>query len=353
MRQLVDLLLAARERHLFSGAAWSVGTADGPLTEGRLGSLSWGGPAVEMATLWDLASITKPIVGLAVMSLIESGELLLDDTVAAHLPRYATTDKAELTVRDLLTHTSGIPGQVELFRSCQTREQMLLALGDLPLVGPPGAQVTYSSQGFMLLGLIAESAARESLDALTAQRVFHPVGMGDTSFGLPPHLRSSAAATEDCPWRGRVVQGTVHDENAVILGSPSGHAGVFSTIADVARLGMTLCAQGQGSVGQLLSRSAMSVMVRPATDSLLLRRSLAWQGVDRVQSPAGDLISPDSYGHTGFTGTSLWVDVQLGCYVALLTNRVHPTRLPKGFENLRRAFHNMVFAGAIRPPVAR
>jgi len=344
MRSLAELLHAARERQLFSGAAWSVGTADGPLMQGRLGTLSWGGPPVQENTPWDLASVTKPIVGLAVMSLVESGELLLDDTVGAHLARYAATDKAQLTVRELLTHTSGLPGQVELFRSCETTGQMLVALAKLPLMGPPGGQVIYSSQGFMLLGLIAECAAGTSLDALTAQRVLEPAGMVHTSFGLKPECRSSAAATEDCPWRGRVVQGTVHDENAVILSRPSGHAGVFSTIRDVALLGMSLCAGGQGSHGQLLSEPSLSAMVRPATDPLLLRRSLGWQGVDRLNCPAGDLIAPASYGHTGFTGTSLWIDVQLGCYVALLTNRVHPTRSAQGFDNIRRAFHNMALA---------
>lgn len=328
------ILAEARERRVFSGAAWSYGTAAGPVDEGTIGTLSWDGPAVAEDTYWDLASVTKPIVGLAVMSLVEAGALVLDDTVGQWLPAFRDSDKAELTVRQLLTHTSGIPGQIPLYRWCTTAAEMMDAIRYVPVAFAADTNVAYSSQGFILLGRIAEQASGVQLDELVAERVTKPVGMSHTRFGLPPESRGQAAATEDCPWRGRVVQGTVHDENAEVLGGVAGHAGVFAPIADLAALGQALCR------GEVLSPAATTEMTRPATDHLPLRRALAWQGTDRTNCPAGDLQGPNAYGHTGFTGTSLWMDPNQGTYVVLLTNRVHPTRTGTEFPRVRKAFHN-------------
>jgi len=207
----------ARERHVFSGAAWSYGTSDEVLGAGTIGTLAWDGAPVNADTWWDLASVTKPIVGLAVMSLIESGELLLDDTVGEHLPDFANSDKATLTVRQLLSHTSGIPGQVPLYRWCDTAAELIEAIRDVPVAFAAGTDVIYSSQGFIVLGLIAQAVSALPLDRLVAERVTTPAGMGSTWFRMPTDLRSEAAATENCPWRGRILQGTVHDENADLL----------------------------------------------------------------------------------------------------------------------------------------
>lgn len=151
-------------------------------------------------------------------------------------------------------------------------------------------------------------------------------------------------ATEDCPWRGHIVQGQVHDENAVVLGGAAGHAGLFAPLADLEALGRTLCRKGSGEHGRLLSRSGYQVMTAPATEQLPLRRTLAWQGRDAVGCPGGDLIGENGYGHTGFTGTSLWVDPDRGLYVVLLTNRVHPSRSGTDIVRIRRLVHNIAFA---------
>jgi CubicO group peptidase (beta-lactamase class C family) len=338
------VLAEARDSEIFSAAAWSFGGAGGPQGRGMLGTQSWGGPALNENNRWDIASVTKPIVGLAVMSLIESGHLSLDDTIADHLPDYSHTDKAALTVSQLLTHTSGIPGQTPLFHWNQTRDQLLAAIRELPLLWPPDTDVAYSSQGFIVLGMIAESASGLDLDKLVRQRVTEPVGMPDTTFGLPENERCRAVATEDDPWRGRVVQGEVHDENAVVLEKAAGHAGIFSTLKDLETLGQALCAGGRGRGRRLLSRSGHELMIAPRTDHLRLRRSLAWQGRDASNCPAGDLIGPKGYGHTGFTGTSLWVDPDTGRYMLLLTNRVHPSRRNNGIARVRRLVHNIAFA---------
>jgi len=343
-----SILQRAVRARVFSGAAWSTGTAEGPDDEGVIGTVAWGGAPVTRDTWWDLASVTKPIVALAVMSLVESGELTLDDTVSMHLPDYRGTDKASITLRQLLTHTSGIPGQIPMYRWCPTRAQMLEGIRDLSLQFEPGTDVTYTSQGFIVLGLIAEAASGLALDDLVAARVTGPAGMLATRFGLAEQDRSLAAATEDCPWRGRIVQGTVHDENAEVLGGVVAHAGLFAPVSDLALLGQLLCRGARGEDPVALSSAALSTMTAPATDHLRLRRCLGWQGRDARLSPAGDFAGPRTYGHTGFTGTSIWVDPDPGRYVVLLTNRVHPSRLGAEIARVRRLVHNAAFAGPAR-----
>ncbi|MFG2428078.1 serine hydrolase domain-containing protein [Streptomyces sp. NPDC048590] len=331
------VLAEGRARRLYSGAAWSVGSARGPADRGRLGTRSWGGAELDGTDLWDLASVTKPIVGLVVMALAERGALSLDGTVGVLLPRYRHTDKAGLTVTALLSHTSGMPGRVPMYRTHATRDSLLTALGSLPLRSAPGTRVEYSSQGFVLLGLIAEQAGGQGLDALLSELVCAPLDLKDLRFGTAPADRHRAVATETCPWRGRTVAGEVHDENAVVLGGIAGHAGLFSTLADTERLAVCLA----GGARELLRPETYALMTAPHTDGLNLRRALAWQGQDPAGSPVGPSFGPDSYGHTGFTGTSLWIDPATGRYAVLLTNRVHPTREGDGITGLRQEFHSV------------
>ena len=335
MSALAELLATGREQHVYSGAAWSVGGAEGPLDRGWTGTRSWGGQALDGGELWDLASVTKPIVGLAVMALVERGTLTLDDTVGAHLPGYRDGDKADLTIRQLLTHTSGIPGQVPLYRDHPTRASLLEAVRLLPLTAAPGTRVQYSSQGFIILGSIAEAATGQPLEVLVEHLVTAPLGMQHTVFRPDAARRARAVATEDCPWRGRPVVGEVHDENAVVLGGVGGHAGLFAPLQDMELLGTALAAGGRG----LLRPETFALMTAAHTNGLTLRRALAWQGQDPIGSPVGTAFGPDSYGHTGFTGTSLWVDPATRRYAVLLTNRVHPTRDGDGITAVRRAFH--------------
>jgi CubicO group peptidase (beta-lactamase class C family) len=337
---VAELLAAGRERRVYSGAAWSVGTAGGSVDRGWTGTRSWDGPALDGDELWDLASVTKPIVGLAVMALVEQGVLSLDGRVGDHLPEYRGGDKADLTLRQLLTHTSGIPGQVPLYRDHPTRASLLEAIRVLPLTAEPGTRVQYSSQGFILLGLIAEAASGHPLDELVERLVCAPLGMRSTVFNPDERGRARAVATEDCPWRGRTVVGEVHDENAVVLGGIGGHAGLFAPLADMELLGAALAGGGRG----LLRPDTFAAMTAGHTDHLALRRGLAWQGQDPVGSPVGGSFGPRAYGHTGFTGTSVWVDPATGRYAVLLTNRVHPTREGDGIAAVRHAFHDAAAA---------
>ncbi|BCJ28909.1 serine hydrolase domain-containing protein [Actinocatenispora sera] len=339
-----ELLTAAHRARIFSGAAWSVGDLDGPVRRGQLGTLSWGGPPVQPDTLWDWASVTKPVVALATLWLVERGALGLAETVGEHLPNHAGSELGPVTIEQLLTHTSGLPGRQPLWRQHRDRESLLAAVRALPLHTAPGTAVDYSSAGFIVLGLVAEAASGWPLDRLVATAVTGPVGMPDTGFRPAATDRDRCAATEDCPWRGEVVQGSVHDENAVVLGGVAGHAGLFGTLDDLERLARAVLSGGTTVTGDWLAASTLALMGRGHTDRLNLRRGLGWQGRDPHGSPFGDLSSPESYGHTGFTGTSIWIDPTLGRYAVLLTNRVHPSRDTPGMETVRPRFHNLAAA---------
>ncbi|WP_020673679.1 serine hydrolase domain-containing protein [Amycolatopsis nigrescens] len=331
MSELAALLAEARARRVFSAAAWSVGTADGVLSRGVLGTRSWDGEPAAEHDLWDLASVTKPIAGMAVLALVERGVLGLEDPVGAQLPEYTGGDKAGITVRQLLTHTSGLPGATPLWREFPTRAGLLDALRTRPLPVAPGSRVEYSSQGFILLGRIAEAASGRPLDKLVDELVLVPAGLRDTRYTPGAADRPRAVATEQCAWRGRLVRGEVHDENCVVLGGVAGHAGLFGTLGDLERLGQELAGGGSS----LLGKEMFAEMTTCHTEGHRLRRGLGWQLTDAPDSPLG----PNAYGHTGFTGTSLWIDPDSARFFVLLTNRVHPSRDGNAIVRVRRDFH--------------
>lgn len=325
--ELTTLLGTARDRGLFSAAAWAVGSGSELLDSGHLGSYANGGTSIGSDALFDLASVTKPLVALAALGLAEQGKLSLDDTVAELLGEFAGSNCADLTLRSLLTHTSGMPGGVKLFRSCPDPESMFAALATLPLRRP--GHWEYSSQGFMLVGEIVARHSGLPLDQALATLVTGPVGM--TSTGFNPTDPDRCVATEDCAWRGRLVRGEVHDENAVVLGGVCGHAGLFAPLADISTLGQNLLRGGDSAPLHPPMRAAMA-------DTR--EGPLGWWP-RRHGTAMGDLMSVRAYGHTGFTGTSLFIDPELNRYFVLLTNRVHPTRENDRFATVRRRFHNL------------
>lgn len=330
---------------MFSGAVYEIGGASSVLARGGTGTTAWGAEAgVDGTTIWDIASLTKPIVALSALLLAEDGRFSLDDPVAQWLPAYERPDKAAITVAQLLTHTSGMPGQQPMYLTCPTRDALVSALPELPLRFAPGSSVEYTSQGFMVLGQVLESVAGEPLDALLDRLVLDPLGMRETMFCPAPSLEPRIAATEDCPWRGRLVKGTVHDENADVLGGVAGHAGLFSTLGDLARLARVMLCRGRLEGAEVYPSSLVEKMTSPRTDGLPLRRCYGWQGADPQGCPVGQDVSATSYGHTGFTGTSLWVDAVRGIYVVLLTNAVHPVRRPEALKEVRPPFHRLALS---------
>jgi CubicO group peptidase (beta-lactamase class C family) len=341
MDKIHGFLQRSREQRVFSGAAYEVGTPDNVIVQGLVGTLEWGGLPVSENSLWDVASLTKVIVSLAAMRLFEVGEICLDDAIPRFLPEYGGTDKADITIFDLMTHTSGLPGQQPMYRQITTREGMLEGIRNLPVRFPRGTDVEYTSQGYIVLGTILEKIYGAGLDALLSAQVLAPLAMRSTLFNPGPDLEPRIAATEDCPWRGRIVKGQVHDENAVVLGGVCGHAGLFSCVQDLSNVCRAMLGQGCLGGKRFLSPSTVGLMTENHTPHLKLARALGWQAKDLHNSSAGDLFSRRAFGHTGFTGTSMWIDPVRRLYAILLTNRVHPSRQSEEIRRVRSIFHNL------------
>jgi CubicO group peptidase (beta-lactamase class C family) len=301
-------------------------------------------------TVYDLASLTK-VIGLttAVMLAVEEGRLDLDAPVEYYLPRFDGPGKDGVTLRHLLTHTSGLPPWRPLYSEAPTRDSALALVYATDLEIPVSSETRYSDLGAILLTQAVEVAWSMGLDSLLEQRVFRPLGMTSTTFRPPPSWKDRIAPTEDDPWRGRVIRGEVHDENAARLGGVSGHAGLFSTTRDLLVFGEWLlsafhpetpepvCFNGvRCGAGPALP--APSIVPAFATRQYMVpesSRALGWDTPSGL-STAGTLMSEDSFGHTGFTGTSIWIDPRHRLVVVLLTNRVHPSRENSRIGPVRR-----------------
>ncbi|MBE6558878.1 MAG: beta-lactamase family protein [Ruminococcaceae bacterium] len=295
-------------------------------------------------TLYDLASLTKLVATTMVtLKLLEEGRLLLTHTLGRYFTEDELKDAPEgrrnVTVFQLMTHTSGITPHIPLHLRLTDPEDAVKTILASPPVCPPGTQVYYSCMGYILLAKILERITGSSLDALARRRVFEPLGMTHTTYC--PTSRN-VAATEFSTLRGCYISGEVHDENAHFLGGVSGNAGVFSTLDDMSTFAMMLSERGRIPSGRFLAASTFDLAVRNFTPGLAECRGLGFQLKPPVPalSAMGDLMSEGSYGHTGFTGTSLYVDAQTGLWGVLLTNAVHFGRDKTAFLDLRRAFHN-------------
>ncbi len=330
-------------------------------------------PAVTPFTLYDLASLTK-VVGTttAIALLVEEGRVELDAPVIRYLPGWDAGDarKAEVTVRDLLLHRGGLPPFRQFFLELSGEEAIREAVNEVPLVAPPGDSTIYSDIGFKSLAWVVEGVSGEPLDRFLERRVWGPLGMGDTGFLPDPGLRPRIAPTErDLAWRGYHIHGEVHDENAHALGGVAGHAGLFSTAQDLAAFAQALLARGmssrcefQAGNGEPCGSRSRPIAARwmggPVFDDVVRRdsprssRTLGWD-TPSGRSSAGDYFSASSFGHTGFTGTSLWVDPEAELAVVLLTNRVNPTRENQRHIPFRRAVHDAVATAVTDREVAR
>ncbi len=319
-------------------ASWALGQADTATHR-----------PVQPGTVFDLASLTKVAATTTVtLALAARGLIGLDDPVVRHLPAAAQLATAGVTVRQLLTHTSGLPGSVKFYEWCADRGQLLRELYAMPLEVPPGTRVEYSDLGFMLLGELAEAVTGEPLDSLFRRLVAGPLGLADTGYrlGSPPGGRPAQrfAATElradQTPWTG-----IVHDENARLMGGVAGHAGLFSTAADLARFAAWWAGHedGTGPVPAALRRESE----RCQTPGLGGRRGLGWTRIGDRYDVLGEAWPDSAVSHTGFTGTSLALDAPSGVWVVLLTNDVHYGRGRAVIRPLRESVHAAVAAALL------
>lgn len=315
---------------------------------GRLDTAS-ASAKVDESSIYDLASLTKVVATTtAAMILDEEGKLDLDRTVASYLPGFNAPDKAPITVRMILTHRGGLEAFAPLYRTISGRAQYLEQINTRPLKSVPGSEVVYSDWDMILIGLVIEQITGQTLDQFVAERVFKPLGMADTGFNPDTSLLPRIAPTEIDSVRGGLVWGKVHDENAWAMGGVSGHAGLFSTARDLAVFATMLLNGGEYNGVRIVKPATLVRWTAP--QSRESSRTLGWDSPSK-NSSAGHFFSPRSFGHTGFTGTSIWIDPERGIYVILLTNRVNPVRDNNRYVPLRRAVADAVQEAIVDAPL--
>ncbi len=339
LRDVLDKAIADR---VFPGAVCMVarrGTIVARVAAGRLGYDANDEP-VTIETRYDLASLTKVCATTpAVLCLVAAGKLSLDDAVHEWVPAFAGGDKEKVTVRQLLAHQGGLRAHAPFHATLRGKEAIVAAAAAEPLAGAPGSTVVYSDLGFVLLMAVVERASGKRFDEFVQWNVLVPLQMTDAVFAPEGRAAERTAPTEDVAARGGVLRGVVHDENAFAMGGVSGHAGLFAPARDVLQFGVTMLAGGSG----LLPRALVDEAIQPVAAGGDRKRGLGFQML-ASGGWAGTNVPPDTFGHTGFTGTSLWCDPRHDLCVVLLTNRVHPTRAGNGITAVRAAVHDAVLA---------
>lgn len=355
--QRVDAVIRqAIADRVFPGAAVAIGRAGVVTRMQGYGSLSYTGGAVTADTPYDLASVTK-VVGTttALMQLVEQGQVDLDAPVRQYIPSFRPFGGERITIRQLLSHSAGQrPWYPFYARDLLTREDVLRFIHSDTLRYRPGSRIVYSDFDMIVLGEVIEQVTGDPLDKALDRLIFEPLDMTATGFRLPGAFDRTAAPTElDNIWRQRTLQGEVHDEAASVLGGVAGHAGLFSTARDLSTFGFMLANRGQAHGARLFSIRTLDQF----TERVRLRGNyplgLGWMlrpTSSSDYSSSGSHFGPRSFGHTGFTGTSLWVDPDQELFVVLLTNRVHPTRRNSRIGPVRAAVADAI-AASIESPV--
>ncbi len=371
---------AALARGVFSGASLLVAQNREPLLERTWGTVQTGGAPVTRCVRFDLASLTKPLVTAPLcMTAIEKGLLDLEDPLSKFFPGRVPEDKKTITVRSLLSHSSGLPAWAPFYLElvklpCAERDEALAAMIlNTPLDTPPGMAANYSDLGFMLLGLILERIFGASLDALARDLLFSPLSIEELHFcpleaGATPSAAAqappspaailqagnlavapAAAATQFCPWRKRLLSGEVDDENGWALGGVAGHAGLFGTARGVFQFLSFLWGLYEGDAHDFSSASALHPAITARTLRTFWTRSgksdwcLGFDTPSRKgYSSTGRFFTQDTVGHLGFTGVSFWLDLEKRILIILLTNRVHPTRQNDEIRQFRPVLHDLV-----------
>jgi CubicO group peptidase (beta-lactamase class C family) len=344
---LQDSLRLALDKALadsaFPGAFAVVGNHEGILAEYGVGHLDWApSPVPDEHTMYDLASLTK-VIGMttAMMQLVEQGKVDLDAPYQRYFPDWTGPNKEKVTIRHLITHTSGLPADRPYDRYTADADSIAKLLFAEPLDTVPGARMVYSDIGAWLLGHLVEKVSGERLDVYLQHHVFGPLKMTETMYNPPASLVPRIAPTEFDPRRGGLLRGKVHDERAYWLGGVSAHAGLFSTGHDLARFARMYLNGGELDGVRIVQPSTITQFIqRQVAD-----RALGWQKPSGGNS-AGHLMTEQAFGHTGFTGTSIWIDPPRDVFVILLSNRVDPTR-----ANLRIGRERVHVADAIMSAV--
>ncbi len=343
------VLASGIAQHGFPGAAFAVSRHGNIVLQGAIGRFTYD-EAVEdvtLSTVFDLASVTKVVATTAMaMLLYDRGQLNLKQRVVDVLPEFSSADerRARITIEMLLAHSSGLPAYERLFELARSRQELMLLALKVPLNADPGTHAEYSDIGFILLGEILERIAGDPLDTYCGREIFGPLHMKSTCFRPAERFRGQIPPTrDDRTFRHRVVQGEVHDENASVMGGVSGHAGAFGNTADL----MSFSAAMLGFGAEIFQKETVSLFTRRQPSPPGTSRALGWD-TPSPPSQAGHNFSSSSFGHLGYTGTSLWIDGEQKIAIALLTNRTWPGNESKLIKHVRPAFHDAVMEEVLR-----
>jgi len=353
--KITELLQRGLEERVYPGAVLIVARDSEVVFFHNIGNRSIipGPLPMEKDTIFDLASLTKPLATtFAVMRLVEDALLDLDAPISSIIQPFPWRDKAGITPRLLLNHSSGLADWKPLYLNLiqlpseERKPTARRLIMEGPLSSNPQSISLYSDLGFILLEWIIERASGQDLSPFLNAALYRPLGLKtlylDAIERVPVYPRESYAATEDCPWRREIMQGHVHDENAYALGGHSGHAGLFGTASDVLALATMVLNSYHGDGTALITReTARSFLSRQG----LVPNStwaLGWDTPSVKGSSSGNLFSSSGIGHTGFTGTSVWIDLERRVAVVFLTNRVHPTRSNQTIKGFRPELHNLI-----------
>lgn len=334
---------AGVEQAAFPGASIAVAHQGKLIVRKAFGRFTYdaGSPQVTPQTVYDLASVTKVVATTAAyMLLYQRRQLHLAQPIRDVLPEFSGDDsrRNSISFHMLLAHSSGLPAYVKLFESSRNRQELLQQACRVPLAHDPGSRAEYSDVGFILLGEALERITGMPLDVFCRHELFLPLGLETMTFNPPAEWRPGIPATEDDrTFRHRVTQGEVNDENAWVMGGVAGHAGLFSTASDVALFAECMLRGGT----PLVDLHTVELFTRCQTSPAGTSRALGWD-TPSPPSQSGKYFSPRSYGHLGFTGTSLWIDPERQLSVTLLTNRTWPDRTALAIKQIRPAFHDAI-----------
>ncbi|HJW98869.1 MAG TPA: serine hydrolase [Terriglobales bacterium] len=339
----LGVLSHAIERRAFPGAAFAVLRRGEIVLQGAAGRFTYedNSDDVTLSTVFDIASVSKVVATTSMaMLLYQRAQLELKTKVVELLPEFAGDDARRklVTIEMLLAHSSGLPAYLKLFQQAQNRQELLRNLFKVSLEVDPGSRAEYSDIGFMILGELLQRIANESLDSFCAREVFAPLEMTSTCFCPAATLRRRIPPTrDDKDFRRRVIQGEVHDENASVMGGVSGHAGVFSNTSDLMKFASSLLSHDS----RLFAPDTVGTFTARQTSPRGTSRALGWD-TPSPPSQSGKHFSRHSFGHLGYTGTSLWIDAEQEIAIALLTNRTWPDNQSQLIKEVRPAFQDAV-----------
>jgi len=344
LTQVDEIIQSAIKDSSFPGAVVLISKNGNIIYEKAFGHFTYDdtSAAVSINTIYDIASLTKVIATTtAAMIGYDRNLFSLDDPVAKYIPEFSQNGKEKVTIKNLLLHNSGLPAFKPFYKNYSSADEVIKDIYKTPLSYEPGSKTVYSDLGFITLAKLIEKVTGKRFDAFCKEEIFKPLQMNSTYFNPHDPLKYKIAPTEyDNYWRNKLVWGKVHDETASLLGGVAGHAGLFSTAEDMSKLLQLLLDGGTFNGHQIIRPETVKLFTTKYSDKST--RALGWDTKSEENSSAGNLFDITSFGHTGFTGTSVWVDPTRNLFIVFLTNRVYPTRENKKLYKVRPALHDAV-----------